>query len=414
MKTESLPFVSAANATLAELRNLSGNSLGNLHAGELLFERARLQLLSFQGSTAPGGSCHLLPCRDAMLVINLPRQQDWEQVPAWLYSSGVNATVSDNGNWYELAKHLETCSADIILKQAYLLDLAVARADIVEPAPADLAHIKSYSKNPAATEKKAGATPPLIIDLSSLWAGPLCSHLLNLAGFRVIKVESASRPDGARYGNETFYRLLNQNKESITLDFKSETGIADLRKLIACADIIIESSRPRALRDLGIDAEHIVKNQPGLSWISITGHGRYGDAATRIGFGDDAAAAAGLSLLMREATGDFHFVGDAIADPLTGIHSALAAMQTYLRGGNELVSLSLRETTSHLIHQQLNTDREPFMQSLVHWKQLSTALPTLVEFPEHKVTGFVASLGQHNLALKEEFQLESIDHHHAD
>jgi len=66
-----------------------------------------------------------------------------------------------------------------------------------------------------------------------------------------------------------------------------------------------------------------------------------------VAFGDDAGVAAGLSQRLFEATGEVMFCGDAIADPLTGIHAALAAWAGYLRGGGELLSLSLRDVTAH-------------------------------------------------------------------
>jgi hypothetical protein len=103
-----------------------------------------------------------------------------------------------------------------------------------------------------------------VLDLSSLWAGPLCAHLLGLAGARVVKLESASRPDGARAGSAAFFDLLNAGKASVALDLSSRAGRDSLRRLIASSDIVIESARPRALRQLGIEAEALVAEVPGL------------------------------------------------------------------------------------------------------------------------------------------------------
>ncbi|HET8709824.1 MAG TPA: CoA transferase, partial [Spongiibacteraceae bacterium] len=191
---------------------------------------------------------------------------------------------------------------------------------------------------------------PLVVDLASLWAGPLCAHLLQMLGARVIKVESTQRPDGARFGEASFYNVLNANKESVALDLNSDGGRAQLRQLLLHADIVIEASRPRALRHMNIVAEEIIAQNPALTWISITGYGRAEPQANWVAFGDDAGVAAGLSQMLFDITGEAMFCGDAIADPLTGMHAALAAWAGYLRGGGDLISLSLRDVVRHCMH----------------------------------------------------------------
>jgi crotonobetainyl-CoA:carnitine CoA-transferase CaiB-like acyl-CoA transferase len=119
--------------------------------------------------------------------------------------------------------------------------------------------------------------------------------------------------------------------------------------LLANADIVIEGSRPRALAQLGISAEEIVDESPGLTWISITGYGRSGDAANWIAFGDDAGVSAGLSALLCEEGGRPIFCGDAIADPLTGLHAAVAALSHWRRGAGGLIAIALRDVVSHCI-----------------------------------------------------------------
>jgi len=172
---------------------------------------------------------------------------------------------------------------------------------------------------------------PLVVDLSSLWAGPLCASLLGLLGCRVLKVEDPRRPDGARRGPRELFGLLNAGAESEVVDLHGDRGRARLRELVLTADVVIEGSRPRALRQLGISAEEAVAQSDRLTWVSITGYGREHE---RVGFGDDTAAAGGLVV-------DGCFVGDAIADPLTGVHAALAAWAGVCRGGGWLVDVAL-------------------------------------------------------------------------
>jgi hypothetical protein len=152
-----------------------------------------------------------------------------------------------------------------------------------------------------------------VLDFSALWAGPLCAALLADAGADVIKIESARRLDGARAGAPLFYDGLNARKRSAVLDFASARDAALLAALLASADLVVESARPRALAQLGIDAERFVAARAGRVWLSITGYGR-GDAAPgRVAFGDDAAVAAGAAHAVADDAGPL-FCADAIAD----------------------------------------------------------------------------------------------------
>jgi len=188
-----------------------------------------------------------------------------------------------------------------------------------------------------------------VLDLSSLWAGPLCSHLWQAAGAEVIKVEGSRRPDGARSGSAEFFELLNHGKRTVTLDLHQTAGQRELHELIQQADIVLEGSRPRALRQMGIIAEDMICEKPGLSWVSITGYGRREPQANWVAYGDDAGVAAGLSAILHEVTGQWLICGDAIADPLTGLHTALAGWASWLAGGGQLIELSLEQTVRHCI-----------------------------------------------------------------
>ena len=99
----------------------------------------------------------------------------------------------------------------------------------------------------------------LVVDLSALWAGPLCGDLLAAAGATVVKVESPSRPDGARRGPAAFFDLLNWRKQSVALDLQRAEGPRLLHALVQRADVVIEASRPRALAQLGISARRLVE-----------------------------------------------------------------------------------------------------------------------------------------------------------
>src|SRR6185437_13368682 len=153
--------------------------------------------------------------------------------------------------------------------------------------------------------------------------------------------ESQARPDGTRAGTPAFFDLLHAGHLSVALDFGAPDDLAALRRLLARADVILEASRPRALRQLGLDAAEYVA--AGAVWASLTGYGRagYGRAgedAQRAGYGDDVAAAAGLVAYC----GDVPYpVGDAIADPLAGAYAAAAVAAALLGPRGQLLDISM-------------------------------------------------------------------------
>jgi crotonobetainyl-CoA:carnitine CoA-transferase CaiB-like acyl-CoA transferase len=180
-----------------------------------------------------------------------------------------------------------------------------------------------------------------VVDLSSMWAGPLCANLLGLAGGRVVKVESATRPDGARSGSPSFFRLLHGGHESVVIPLAEPEGRDALRRLVTAADVVIDSSRPRAMEQLGIDPLEVVGG--GTTWVSVTAYGRGGSRSNRVGFGDDVAVSAGLVAGANDAP---LMCGDAAADPIAGLHAAVAAAGSLLSGRSHLVDVSLRAAAS--------------------------------------------------------------------
>jgi uncharacterized OB-fold protein len=179
---------------------------------------------------------------------------------------------------------------------------------------------------------------PRVVDLSALWAGPLASSLLGMLGAHVTKVETTTRPDGARFGDARFFELLNGAKAHAVIDLQAQSGRSALHDLLSSSDIVIESARPRALQRLGFDREAYVAQ--GAIWVSIVAHPCQPD---RAGFGDDAAVEAGLCSLMERGFGAAMFVGDAIADPLTALHVALGAWAVWRADKRCLWEVALSE-----------------------------------------------------------------------
>jgi hypothetical protein len=391
-----IPLAACAEGTLQAFEAIGERPfLSPLFGSALLTERAAIAGLTRNGTISPGGSCRLLQARDGWIAANLSRPDDWGTVPAWL-----EADIEPG--WTEIAAAVRTRNTGELLDQGRLLGLAVAVMN--EPA-ADRGpwQIARSSNAPAARRRDR----PLVLDLTALWAGPLCCHLLHAQGARVIKVENIHRPDGARHGPAQFYDLLNAGKDSVALDLKSADGLAQLRRLIEAADIVVESSRPRALRQLGIEAEEMVASVPGLTWVGITGYGREEPEANWIAFGDDAGVAAGLSFLVAEPDGTPNFCADAIADPLTGLHAALAAWHCWQSGTGGLVSVSLRDVAAHCANFDRPAGTDAMQQRRLQWQEILEAHGATAAGPTARMpAGAARPLGADTATVLSEFRVQ--------
>lgn len=309
----------------------------------MLAVRAEMLGLSRRGRISCGGSCHLVRGADGWFAVSLSRPEDWELLPAWI---GLPAGAA--GNWAELHDRCRVLERDEAVERGALLGLPIAALPDGRRARPRSEPV-SLTTTVASGGSRRRATPSggsiRVADLSSMWAGPLCGSVLAAAGADVLKVESTMRPDGSRTGPAAFFELLNGAKTDVQLDLHTDDGVRGLEELLRSVDVVVESSRPRALRQLGIDAERLLADADGPRlWVSITGHGRAGAGADRVAFGDDAAVGGGLVVW---DDGGPWFCADAIADPLTGLTAAAAALDALAAGGDGLLDVSMSAVAAH-------------------------------------------------------------------
>ena len=291
-------------------------------AAELLCGRAGLLGLSPQGRISAGGATRLMRGSDGWCALTLSRQDDVDAVPALLESDAVG-----DDPWPAVQRWVAGNPSADVTARARLLGLPVAALGETPAAPS---RIKTLGAAVAPRETSG----LLVADLSSMWAGPLCGQLLARAGATVVKVETLGRPDGTRAGPSAFFDWMNSGKLSYAVDFDEPAG---LRRLLEAADLVIESSRPSALAHRGLGPTDVTPRD-GRVWLRITGHGADGEQAGWVALGDDAAVSGGL---VGGTDNEPVFCGDAIADPLTGLHAALSAVESLSRGGGELIELSM-------------------------------------------------------------------------
>jgi hypothetical protein len=282
--------------------HLAAASQVRIDGPRLLAERAALTGRTRQGAISVGGSCRLHRTLDGWAAVSVARPDD----PA-LWSALIGHEL-DERLPERLAVWLAAHPGSELDWRAEMFGLAGAALRRPPPSTALIRLPRPRS-----------VWGLLVVDFSALWAGPLCANLLGLAGAEVVKVETPDRPDGARRGNAAFYDLLHHGHRSVVLDPADPNGRSALHALVRRADIVIESSRPRALARFGLDAAAEVER--GCVWVSITAAGR---DSQRVGFGDDVAAGSGL--IAWDGQGMPVFCGDAIADPLTGLTAAALAL----------------------------------------------------------------------------------------
>ena len=312
----------------------------------LLSERAAFTGHHRRGGISAGGACRLLPTSDGWAAVSCARPDDAALLGALTGQGG-------GGNpWPAVIRWLGKHTGAELAERAELLGLAAGPVRAVQPAPGTERPVAGAQRPvPGVARAVADAVRPvaglLVADFSALWAGPLCAHLLGLAGARVVKVETPWRPDGARCGNAAFYRLLHAGQRSVVLDPNTGRGREAMAALVEAADVVIESARPRALARFGLSAAGAAAD--GTVWVSITAHGR---ASGRVGFGDDVAA--GTGLVAREGDGTPLFCGDAIADPLTGLAAAVLAACAPATGA--LLDIAMSEVVAATLGQGQGED----------------------------------------------------------
>lgn len=320
------PIRPALDVLCAEVADLTGRLGRRVAAWDLgVLDRTGHLPLDPPGRISPNGACRLVRVADGWIAVNLARDEDRDLVPAWL-SCDFGADP-----WDLVEARASRHARAELIERASLLGLPVAAVGerVAESAHPPLVRMAQGDRR---------RDPPAVVDLSALWAGPLCGAVLAVMGASVVKVESIRRPDPTRISTPGFFEALNGAKTDLALDLGSGEGQRRLAEEIAAADVLITSARPRALPSLGLDPDSLFAANPGLVWVAVTGHGWSGPAAQRVAFGDDAAAAGGL---VRWKDGEPRFLGDALADPITGLAAAVGALSGLEQGGGVLVDVSL-------------------------------------------------------------------------
>ncbi|WP_327175197.1 CoA transferase [Streptomyces sp. NBC_01335] len=186
---------------------------------------------------------------------------------------------------------------------------------------------------------ESGTTPthtPLsglrVLDLATLFAGPLAATMLGDFGAEVIKVEHPRKPDPSRGhgpakdGVGLWWKLLGRNKRNLTLDLSSPGGREVLLRLAAETDVIIENFRPGTLERWGLGWEELEAVNPRLVLTRVTAFGQFGPYSHRPGFGTLAEAMSGFASITGEPEGPPTLPPFGLADSIAALATAYAVM----------------------------------------------------------------------------------------
>ncbi|WP_340110319.1 CoA transferase [Pikeienuella sp. HZG-20] len=176
-----------------------------------------------------------------------------------------------------------------------------------------------------------------VVDLTRILAGPFSTQLLGDLGAEVIKVETPGQGDpirgqgGMRDGLSYYFAGFNRNKQSITLNLRTDQGMAALRRLIATADVLVENYRPTVLEDMGLGFEALKKIKSDIIVCSISGYGKTGPYRDRPSFDFIAQAMSGFMSSTGFPDREPLRAGLPISDLVAGLYGALAISSALVR-----------------------------------------------------------------------------------
>lgn len=176
-----------------------------------------------------------------------------------------------------------------------------------------------------------------VLDVSTLFAGPLAATFLGDFGADVIKVEHPAKPDAARGHGPTkdgvnlWWKTLGRNKRTVTINLGAPDGAALLLKLVADADVLVENFRPGTLERWGLSPAALHAVNPRLVIARVTAFGQFGPYSARPGFGSLAEAMSGFAALTGEPDGPPTLPPFGLADGIAALATSYAIMVA-LRG----------------------------------------------------------------------------------
>ncbi|GAA2309405.1 CoA transferase [Glycomyces scopariae] len=202
-----------------------------------------------------------------------------------------------------------------------------------------------------------------VLDVSTLFAGPIAATFLGDFGADVIKVEHPTKPDAARGhgpskdGVNLWWKTLGRNKRTVTVNLGTPEGAELLLRLAADADVLIENFRPGTLERWGLGPDRLHEANPRLVVARVTAFGQTGPYSGRPGFGSLAEAMSGFAALTGQPDGPPTLPPFGLADGIAALATAYAVMVALRSadrdGAGQVIDLAIIEPILMLLGGQI-------------------------------------------------------------
>ena len=253
-----------------------------------------------------------------------------------------------------------------------------------------------------------------VIDLATLFAGPMAATMLGDFGADVIKIEHPKGGDAVRRhghvkdGVPLWWKMVGRNKKAVTLYLGDPDGAELFKQLVADADVLVENFRPGTLERWGIGPEVLHALNPGLVIARVTGFGQFGPYSARPGFGTLAEAMSGFAAITGEPDGPPTLPPFGLADGIAALTTAFAIMTALqsraVTGRGQVIDTALIEPIFALLGPQAtvwealglkqerwgnrsvnNAPRNTYRCSDGSWVAISTSAQSIAERVMHLV-----------------------------
>ena len=220
-----------------------------------------------------------------------------------------------------------------------------------------------------------------VIDLTKDFAGPFCTMILADLGAEVIKIEKPGLGDETRAwgppfvdGTSYYFLSLNRGKKSVVLDLKKREAREVIRRLVVDSDILVESNRPGAMSNFGLDYPKLRRINHALVYCSISGFGQTGPYRDRPGYDIVAFAMSGIMATTGEPGRPPVRVSVPVADIAAGHYASTAIIaalsKRLITGQGDYVDISLFDSivswSTYLSSYYFATGRQPSRMGSAH------------------------------------------------
>ncbi len=171
-----------------------------------------------------------------------------------------------------------------------------------------------------------------VLDLTRVLSGPYCTMILGDLGAEIIKIERPENGDDSRHfgpfykGESAYFKSINRNKKSITVDLKTDNGKEIIKNLIKKTDVIVENFRPGAMDRLGLSCDEVSKINPHIIYGSVSGFGHSGPYSEKPAYDAVVQAMGGIMSITGQKDGEPTRVGSSIGDITAGLYCAIGIL----------------------------------------------------------------------------------------